>query len=161
MTKFVKIVTGLGNSVMTVNSLLALDVDVAANSNGIGMNAGAIDKVGTSSGIVTGRAAAAEPQRAKPLPTNNNPTQKTKAISIASLKDILGATILTADRQIVGTVKNVRPAAIGKFVATIQMNSTLGADAPMLQLTMQMPTDRTDRIRIGFTKRALLARIGS
>lgn len=150
MTKLVTIVTGVKSSLTSANTIEVLDLGVAANVNGVGV--GVCACIGQTRGPKAGDVASAAPRREM--------SQNSRVKSIASLQNIVGATILTSDRQVVGMVEAVHPASIGKFVATIRMNAAFGANAPVIQLTMQLPEGRTDRIRIGFTKRALLARIG-
>lgn len=136
---------------------------VGASVGGVGAGAGASVGGGSTGGGSTGNDSGTTGSvtgTATASGSNNlGRSSNAPSASAVSIQAALGATVMTADRQVVGMIEDVRPSSQGKFVATVRMNAAFGATPRTIQINMQMPKKETNRIRIGLTKSNLLRQI--
>ena len=120
---------------------------------GSGTGSGGTDAGGSTQATTTAAAATGAMSNAAASGT------QARVKSIVSINDFLGATVVTADSEVVGMVEKIRAGGNGNFVATVRMNAGFGAPKSTIQLSLKAPKGDPDMIRIGLTKVSLLTRI--
>ncbi len=139
-----------------------LGADVNASVGGshgvnadVGVNSGSNDVGGTTTSPNVGTPTSATTQSRQM--TSRSPA--TTSISKVKLTDMLGATVLTSDRKVVGMVENVSEGPNGTVDSVIRMNVAFGAERPTLRLRTERPTRDTGKLQLGYTRARLLSQI--
>lgn len=146
---------GIGADVGTsVGATDGVNVDVSVGAGTTGSGSGTGTGAGTGSGLGTGTQTAASAQGRSS--THGSPTT---SVSRVNLADMLGATVLTSDRKVVGMVENVTEGPNGMIDTVIRMNVAFGANRPTVRLRTTRPMRDSDRLQLGYTQAWLLSQI--
>ncbi|MCR8826751.1 hypothetical protein [Pseudosulfitobacter koreensis] len=137
-----------------VNADVSVEVGSTGSGSGTGSGTGTGTGAGTGSGMGTGTQTATSSQGRSS--TNGSPMI---SVSRVNLADMLGATVLTSDRKVVGMVENVTEGPNGTIDTVIRMNVAFGANRPTVRLRTTRPMRDSDRLQLGYTQAWLLSQI--
>ena len=82
-----------------------------------------------------------------------NPTRIAK---IARLDALVGATVMSSDRKMIGMVEDVAEAPNNKIDVTIRLNAALRAPVPTVTVQMKMPDKNPKSMRLDFNAERFL-----